>query len=160
LRNAPTILEVFDGKGLALLSHGNIETYPRTPEHTDISRYAEWLKATAQKNFFVEDNLRAKFPLEGMIETASGVITMSFPNYDLSLHIFRPELTQTFTWASSLFMSVDKERKGKPPFEALRQTIEKHSAPWTLHQMFMAQIFFDSMKNVLGNLDTNEHASF
>lgn len=94
-----------------------------------------------------------------MIETARGVITMSFPNYDLSLHIFRPELTQTFTWASSLFMSVDKERTGRPPFEALRQTIEKHSAPWTLHQMFMEQIFFDSMKNVLGNLDTNEEAS-
>lgn len=101
----------------------------------------------------MEDNLRAKFPLEGMIETASGVITMSFPAHDLSMHIFRPELTQTFTWASSIFMSVEKTRSNTHPFQVLRQTIEKHSAPWTLNQMFMAQVFFDSMKNTLSAIE-------
>ncbi|HNB24915.1 MAG TPA: hypothetical protein PKZ32_21010, partial [Candidatus Melainabacteria bacterium] len=112
-----------------------------------------WLKITNQKHFFVEDNLRSKFPLEGMIETASGVITMSFPAHDMSIHIFRPELEQTFTWASSIFMSVEKSRKNEHPYEVLRQTIEKHSAPWTLNQMFMAQVFFDSMKTTLAAIE-------
>ncbi len=149
MTNAQTILELFGGKGLAVVSRGKIDTFPKTPENIDISKYADWLKATDKSDFFIEDNLRSKFPLEGMIKTASGVITMSFPIHDLSLHIFRPELIQTFTWASSLFMNVDKKRKSKPNFDALRQTIEKHSAPWTLNQMFMAQVFFDSMKTVL-----------
>lgn len=153
INNAPTILELFDGKGLALISHNTIRTYPVTPANIDLSKYAEWLKTTDQKHFFVEDNLRAKFPLEGMIETASGVITMSFPAHDLSMHIFRPELTQTFTWASSIFMSVEKTRSNTHPFQVLRQTIEKHSAPWTLNQMFMAQVFFDSMKNTLSAIE-------
>ncbi len=92
-----------------------------------------------------------------MIESASGVITMSFPKHDLSLqHVSRPELTQTFTRASALFMSVGKERANKPPIEALRQTIEKHSQPWTLNQMFMAQVFFDSTKGVLKTIDKLE----
>ncbi|MBA3993188.1 MAG: hypothetical protein C0469_06640 [Cyanobacteria bacterium DS2.3.42] len=158
LESASTILELFDGKGMALISHGKIETYPKTPENIDISKYAEWLRTSEQKSFFVEDNLREKFPLEGMIESASGVITMSFPPHHLSLHIFRPELTQTFTWASALFMSVDKGRAGKPAFETLRQTIEKHSQPWTLNQMFMAQVFFDSMKSVLSSVDNRTSA--
>ena len=119
----------------------------------DISKYADWLRKTDQKHFFIEDNLRSKFPLEGMIETASGVITMSFPAHDMSIHIFRPELTQTFTWASSIFMSVEKTPSNTNPFEVLRQTIEKHSAPWTLNQMFMAQVFFDSMKNALAAVE-------
>lgn len=153
LENASTILELFDGKGLALISHGKIETYPKTPENIDISKYAEWLKTSQQKNFFVEDNLREKFPLEGMIESASGVITMSFPNHDLSLHIFRPELTQTFTWASAIFMNVEKTRQDKSALKTLKQTIEKHSQPWTLNQMFMAQVFFDSMKSVLASVE-------
>jgi light-regulated signal transduction histidine kinase (bacteriophytochrome) len=154
LSNAPTILELFDGKGMAMLSSGNIETYPITPAHVDISKYAEWLKTTHKKNVFIEDNLSSKFPLKGMIETASGVITMSFPSHDLSLHIFRPELTQTFTWASSIFMNVEKRRNKETSFEKLRQTIEKHSEPWTLNQMFMAQVFFDSMKSVLSSIDS------
>ena len=153
INNAPTILELFDGKGMALISENAIRTYPVTPADVDISRYAEWLKITNQKHFFVEDNLRSKFPLEGMIETASGVITMSFPAHDMSIHIFRPELEQTFTWASSIFMSVEKSRKNEHPYEVLRQTIEKHSAPWTLNQMFMAQVFFDSMKTTLAAIE-------
>lgn len=153
LNNAVTILELFDGKGMAIVSRGKTDTYPKAPEDIDISKYADWLDMTNQKNCFIEDNLRSKFPLEGMIETASGVITMSFPIQKLSLHIFRPELTQTLTWASALFMNVDKKQKTKPTFGTLRQTIEKHSVPWTLNQIFMAQVFFDSMKDVLATID-------
>ncbi len=156
IQNAPTILEIFEGKGLALISRGKIETYPRTPDNIDLSKYADWLKTSEQKNVFVEDNLRAKFPLEGMIESASGVITMTFPSHDFSLHIFRPELTQTFTWASAIFMNVEKKRTDKSPFETLKQTIEKHSAPWTINQMFMAQVFFDSMKSVLNAINKKD----
>ena len=159
LNSAPTILELFDGKGMALISGDTIRTYPVTPANIDISRYADWLKTSGQKHFFVEDNLRSKFPLEGMIETASGVITMSFPAYNMSIHIFRPELTQTFTWASSIFMSVEKARSQVHPFEVLRQTIEKHSAPWTLNQMFMAQVFFDSMKSTLAAIESKNTES-
>jgi len=153
LNNAPTILELFDGKGMALISGDTIRTFPVTPDSVDISKYADWLRKTDQKLFFIEDNLRSKFPLEGMIETASGVITMSFPAHSMSIHIFRPELTQTFTWASSIFMSVEKTPSNANPYEVLRQTIEKHSAPWTLNQMFMAQVFFDSMKNALAAIE-------
>lgn len=149
LKSAPTILEIFDGKGLALLNKDDISTYPVAPKNIDITKYVDWLRTSGQKNFFIQDNLREKFPLEGMIETASGVITMSFPAHDLSLHIFRPELTQTFTWASSIFMSVEKGKRDREPFEKLRQTIEKHSNPWTLNQMFMAQVFFESMRSIL-----------
>lgn len=154
MSNAPTILELFDGKGMAMVSHEKIETYPVTPKQVDISKYAQWLKASHQKNVFIEDNLRSKFPLEGMIDAASGVITLSFQAHDLSLHIFRPELTQTFTWASSIFMNVDRRRNTEKSVEKMRQTIEKHSDPWTLNQMFMAQVFFDLVKSVLANIDT------
>jgi light-regulated signal transduction histidine kinase (bacteriophytochrome) len=153
MSNASTILELFDGQGMAMVSHDQIKTYPVAPKHVDISKYAEWLKATHQKNVFIEDNLRSKFPLEGMIDAASGVITLSFQAHDFSLHIFRPELTQTFTWASSIFMNVDKRRNTEKSLEKLRQTIEKHSEPWTLNQMFMAQVFFDSIKSVLATID-------
>ncbi|MBX9949283.1 MAG: GAF domain-containing protein [Candidatus Obscuribacterales bacterium] len=158
IKNAPTILELFDGKGMAVISGGTISTFPVTPASVDISKYADWLIATNQKNVFIEDNLRSKFPLAGMIETASGVITMSFPAHHLSIHIFRPELTQTFTWASSIFMSVEKTRSNESPYEVLRQTIEKHSAPWTLNQMFMAQVFFESTKNALTAIEDTARA--
>jgi len=152
MSNAATILELFDGKGMAIVSKSKVQSYPETPKHVDISAYSDWLKQTHQKSIFIEDNLRSKFPLEGMIDAASGVITMSYPAHDFSLHIFRPELTQTFTWASSIFMDADRKRDGKPQ-EKLRQTIEKHSEPWTLNQIFMAQVFFDSMKHVLASVE-------
>lgn len=163
LKGGAGILSLFDAEGLAIINQGEIAGLGKRPDDADILAYDKWLNNPEQKELTIEEHLNSLYPSASMISDGSGVISMRFPRHNYSVHIFRPEFVRALTWAGNPdrthFVDSMSGLHPRTSFETFKQTLKEHGAPWKIHQVFLAQILFDSMRLILYRIQKQEKVS-
>lgn len=134
---SPTLLDVFDCGGAAIVFEKEVVTLGATPTEAQLRELVAWLQAHSGPDVFHTDSYARLNPAGlALRATASGIlaITLAQEAGDYVLW-FRPELLQTVTWAGK-HEKVRKMEDGqlflspRQSFEAWKQHVENTAAAW------------------------------
>lgn len=134
---SPTLLDVLDCGGAAIIFEGEVITLGATPTEPQLRELVAWLQAHGGPDVFQTDSYARLNPAGlALRATASGILAIALAQEagDYILW-FRPELLQTVTWAGK-HEKVRKMEDGqlfispRQSFEAWKQHVENTAAAW------------------------------
>ncbi|MGI4741053.1 MAG: ATP-binding protein [Janthinobacterium lividum] len=134
---SPTLLDVFDCGGAAIIFENEVVTLGNTPTEPQLRELVAWLQAHGGPDMFQTDSYARLNPAgHALRATASGILAIALAQEagDYILW-FRPELLHTVTWAGKhekvqtmedgqLFMSP------RQSFESWKQEVANTATPW------------------------------
>ncbi|MGI4873522.1 MAG: ATP-binding protein [Janthinobacterium lividum] len=145
-QNTPTLLDLFDCGGVAIVFNTEVTTLGSTPPKLAIQELVAWLQTNGPDDIFQTTSYAQLNPAGLAFRgIASGVlaITLARETGDYILW-FRPEVLHTVTWAGK-HEKVHKMEDGqlflspRQSFESWKQTVESTAAPWLPLEIEAAQ---------------------
>jgi light-regulated signal transduction histidine kinase (bacteriophytochrome) len=136
-QRTPSVLDLFDCGGAAILFEGEVITLGKTPTVPQLHELVAWLQAHVRQDVFYTDSYTQLNPAgRALRASASGILAIALAqepgNY---IFWFRPERLQTVTWAGK-HEKVQKMDDGqlfispRQSFAAWAQEVENTAAPW------------------------------
>jgi chemotaxis family two-component system sensor kinase Cph1 len=134
---SPTLLDVFDCGGAAIVFDDKVVTLGATPTEPQLRELVAWLQAQGGPDVFQTDSYARLYPAgQALRATASGILAIALAQETGDyIFWFRPELLHTVTWAGK-HEKVQKMEDGqlfmspRQSFEAWKQHVENTAAPW------------------------------
>jgi light-regulated signal transduction histidine kinase (bacteriophytochrome) len=136
-QRTPSVLDLFDCGGAAILFEGEVITLGNTPSAPQLQELVEWLQANVRQDVFHTDSYARLNPAgRALRASASGILAIALAQEPGDYIIwFRPERLQTVTWAGK-HEKVQKMDDGqlllspRQSFAAWAQEVENTAAPW------------------------------
>jgi light-regulated signal transduction histidine kinase (bacteriophytochrome) len=132
-----TLLDLANSSGAAIFLKEKLTLLGNTPPEADVLKIIEWLKTQSIDTIYYTDRLSEKFP-EALkyADMASGLLAISLSK-SLGEYVlwFRPEYTETISWAGNPKKSVEVEADGvrispRKSFSKFAQSVKNISRPW------------------------------
>ncbi|WP_181307345.1 ATP-binding protein [Rufibacter sp. XAAS-G3-1] len=146
----PTLLDLTEGHGAALLQDGTLTTFGITPTQEQIRHLVQWLSEHVADGVFCTRQLSAEWPAaKDFTSTASGLLALEISRYNQEyLLFFKPEINETRTWAGNPEKPVSKDNLGIHPrksFEKWLEVIKGKSKPWSLNEVEITRILLKDL---------------
>jgi light-regulated signal transduction histidine kinase (bacteriophytochrome)/CheY-like chemotaxis protein len=136
-RHRPNLLDFLDSDGVALWLDGHFTSLGKTPDATQVTELAYWLRDTQPAGVFATDRLGELLPsAQTFADVGSGVLALSVTRTPRDYVMwFRPELVETVTWAGDPNKPVEGGEHGerispRKSFAAWRELMRGRSRPW------------------------------
>jgi light-regulated signal transduction histidine kinase (bacteriophytochrome) len=146
----PTLLDLTESHGAALLLDGTLTTFGTTPTQAQIRNMVQWLSEHISDSVFCTRQLSAEWPeAQHFPSAASGLMALEISRYNQEyLLFFKPEITETRTWAGNPEKPVSVDNLGIHPrksFEKWVEVIKGKSKPWSLNEVEITQILLKDL---------------
>ncbi|MBC3539401.1 ATP-binding protein [Rufibacter sediminis] len=157
----PTLLDITESKGAALLLDGTLTTFGATPAQEEIRKLVHWLSEHVSEGVFCTRQLSAEYPhAEAIREGASGLLALEISRYNQEyLLFFKPEIKETRIWAGNPEkpMATDGLRiHPRKSFEKWVEVIKGKSQPWSINEVEITQILLKDLIAIRLRNQTNE----
>jgi chemotaxis family two-component system sensor kinase Cph1 len=135
-----TMMNVVEASGAALIFENNITTLGVTPSHSQITSLVNWIRNNVSDNFYYTSQLPSEFPEAALYRNVASGIMVTMLSRELGEYViwFKPELSQTITWAGNpekpAVIGGDGSMAHISPrnsFEEWSQTVSGTSKGWT-----------------------------
>jgi light-regulated signal transduction histidine kinase (bacteriophytochrome) len=153
LRNADTMLELMQAKGLVLSSNGSVTTVGDTPDAEALPGLLGWVRE--QGGDIETDRLAAHYPPAAAWPQAAGLLAVSLGGVaDNMMLWFRPEIAKTVTWSGNpekpvaVVNGLDRLMP-RHSFAAWTEEVRGQSRPWAVHEVAAANGLRDMIVDVI-----------
>ena len=150
--NHQNIMELVGATGMSIYSQNNLLSYGETPKQDEVMALIEWLNGESIPLFFATSSLPLTFePSVNYKDKACGLLVI--PIVRLQNHymlFYRPEIVHSIFWAgnpSGTLKCHDDKYSPRDSFERFMQTITNHAAPWTTHDIKVAEFIRSTIVN-------------
>ncbi|GGK88741.1 ATP-binding protein [Rufibacter glacialis] len=146
----PTLLEITESHGAALLLDGALTTVGHTPPQEEIRGLVKWLSEQVSEGVFFTRQLSVEWPAAAALkEVASGLLALEISRYNQEyLLFFKPEIKEIKAWAGN----PQKPQVGeglrlhpRKSFEKWEEVIKGKSLPWTQNEVEVAQMLLKDL---------------
>ena len=140
------LLDVVNATGVAVVIKDAVSTFGVCPTPEEVRDLAHWAQGqTEQTGVYSSAKLSSHYtPAVNYASIASGLLSLSLPKpVPNAVLWFRPEVTQTVTWAGEPIKVVQSTESGsrfgpRHSFEAWKSTVSATSESWTAGDLFAA----------------------
>ncbi len=146
LESDPSLLDLLQLDGAAILYEGQIQTKGITPQEQKIKELVSWLHRNRPNQLFVTNSLPKVYANSKEYKSeASGLLALPI-NSELGEYIlcFRREVLHTVNWSGNPDQAIRMEPDGKSyhprnSFALYQQTVEHTSLPWQPEELSAAE---------------------
>ncbi|HYF03068.1 MAG TPA: ATP-binding protein [Patescibacteria group bacterium] len=144
-RGEVTLLDLMNAHGAAIFLKDRLTLLGTTPGEENVRAIIEWLKLKSIDTIYYTNRLAEHLPeAEQYSDIASGILATSLSK-SLGEYIiwFRPEFSQTISWAGNPDKSMGKNEEGfrispRKSFAKFTQLVQNISRPWKETEMEIA----------------------
>ncbi|MGB3512663.1 MAG: ATP-binding protein [Microcoleaceae cyanobacterium] len=141
------LLVIVGATGAATYLEGELKTIGKTPKHEEIKALIDWVNTQIKTDIYCTDSLPTIYPPANQFkDVASGLLVLEITKFKKNYVLwFRPEVSQTISWAGIPEKSSKIESDGtitllpRKSFEKWLETVECHSLPWQSYEIEGAQ---------------------
>ncbi|ALI99067.1 ATP-binding protein [Rufibacter tibetensis] len=146
----PTLLDITESHGAALLLDGTLTTFGNTPSEEETRNLIQWLSEHVHDGVFCTRHLSAEWPAAKTItKVASGLMALEISRYNQEyLLFFKPEIKETRVWAGNPekpMASDGLQIHPRKSFEKWEEVIKGKSRPWTLNEIEITQVLLKDL---------------
>ncbi|MEL7237449.1 MAG: ATP-binding protein, partial [Planctomycetota bacterium] len=170
----PTIADLIDCGGAAIVQDGHVTRLGHTPPEHIVRSMAEWAQSVAEARLAekqggirrldvvrTEALANAAPQFDQHLDTAAGILVIPFENGD-AVCWFRPEHVRTIAWGGNPEKAVEVDRTDgtvrvspRKSFAKWQQALRGQSLPWTETEVLAAAELRDAIISVLLKMNEN-----
>ena len=150
-RQMPTLLEVTNAAGLALVVEDDIVRHGEVPSGDELRRLTEWLD-TQGHEVWVSSHLSEELPwTEKISDVASGMMAIRISAVQRRFLVwFRPEIVRTVRWAGEpkKVMEANETLHPRSSFAEWKEKVRGRSRPWSNVEVKSARDFRSALTTI------------
>ncbi|MDX2255985.1 MAG: ATP-binding protein [Pseudanabaenaceae cyanobacterium bins.39] len=155
--NMDLLQSIVSATGIAIYYDGEIHLSGITPDNQKIQELVAYLRQTQTQDLFYTDKLPAIYPQAMEFKAiASGVVILYLSRVEQSYIIwFRPEVSQTVSWAGNPNKHIKVEEDGtltlspRKSFDLWKQNVTGQSLPWLKNEIQQVMEFRNLLIDII-----------